>query len=910
MTVYPKKMSRQSNQRINQLGHLLLQVGALVRRGGTFCTMIASAAKAGRYALLACAFTAFTTFTTLFGATAQAQVTMTGLQVASPIFNGQPATFGVSFTNPPGSSKTVSFTYTFPAGVVIAATPGVQNNCDPIDPNAPSGSFEANPGGSTLTVTNFIVGNGFVFCRMNVKVTSATPATYSLPVSALTATSGFTISGTAPGVSLVVNGRPTLTKAFSPTTIGVGSPSTLTFTITNPASFGAASGLTFTDTFPTGMVIAATPNVVNSCGGSPTITATAGAGSIVVGGGVNAAAGPSTCTVTVQVTSQTAGFYLNGAGQMATSTNLFNGVTNQILTVTRAGLTAAFNPASIGQGETSTLTFTLTNGAGNPAQSGINFTNSLPTGVTVAASPSIASTCPSGVGAVAATGGASSITVTGASMSAGQATCTISVPVTSRVVGTYTNTAARFSSLARVTNNVVDTTLTVTAQPTLTKTIRSTASNLFGGVGLNANLRWTIVLPSGFSTISGISFNDTLPTGMVIATPLAIEADCNSPTVTATAGGTTIAVSDVLAIAGRTCGITVQVVPAIEAPATYPSLASTIANLTSTIFNVSVDETYQVTQAGLTALFSPATIAQGDTSTLTYTLTNGTGNPAQSGINFTNSLPSGVTVAASPAVSNTCGGSPTIAAGAGAGSITVTGASIGQWAGTCTISVAVTSSVAGTFTNDTSRFASVARVTNAVNTTLTVTPKVSLFMSFVPTFVAKSQPARLQFDLVNPSVSAGGSNQTGVGFTNNLPTGVVVANPPAVSNSCGGTVTAGAGGTTIALAGVSMLAGTGCILSVAVTSATAGVYQNTPQSITAVTSNVFNNTTTQTLTVWEAPTASVSFAATNLALNGTTTMTISVTNPSPNTVAMTGVGFTNNYPTGLTGATTATITGT
>jgi hypothetical protein len=228
MTVYPKKMSRQSNQRINQLGHLLLQVGALVRRGGTFCTMIASAAKAGRYALLACAFT---TFTTLFGATAQAQVTMTELKVTSPIFNGQPAAFEVNFTNPPGSSKTVSFTYTFPAGVVIAATPDVKNNCDPAFPGLTSGSFTAPPGGNTWTVTNFTVGGGYV-CQIRVNVTSATPATYSLPVSALTATSGFTISGTAPGASLVVNGRPTLTKAFSPTTIGVRSPSTLTFTIT------------------------------------------------------------------------------------------------------------------------------------------------------------------------------------------------------------------------------------------------------------------------------------------------------------------------------------------------------------------------------------------------------------------------------------------------------------------------------------------------------------------------------------------------------------------------------------------------------------------------------------------------------------------------------------------------------
>ena len=49
--------------------------------------------------------------------------------------------------------------------------------------------------------------------------------------------------------------------------------------------------------------------------------------------------------------------------------------------VSQPALTKAFAPATISQGGVSTLTFTLTNGAGNPAQSGINFTDTLPANV-------------------------------------------------------------------------------------------------------------------------------------------------------------------------------------------------------------------------------------------------------------------------------------------------------------------------------------------------------------------------------------------------------------------------------------------------------------------------------------------------------------------------------------------------
>jgi hypothetical protein len=72
---------------------------------------------------------------------------------------------------------------------------------------------------------------------------------------------------------------PTLAKAFAPDPITVGGVSTLTITVTNPNAFDLTNAA-LTDTYPTEITNAATPNVVNSCGG--TVTAAAGGGSVVL----------------------------------------------------------------------------------------------------------------------------------------------------------------------------------------------------------------------------------------------------------------------------------------------------------------------------------------------------------------------------------------------------------------------------------------------------------------------------------------------------------------------------------------------------------------------------------------------------------------------------------------------------
>lgn len=181
-----------------------------------------------------------------------------------------------------------------------------------------------------LTCTNAYTGPG------------ATPDT-SLPNALYTASTSIT---PAPGDDITCtftnSPKATLTKAFSAGTINIGQAATLTFTISNPAGAPARTGgLTFTDTFPANLVIAGTPNAVNNCGGSPTITATAGSGLFTVGGtGVNAAAGSSTCTTSVDVTSNIASSYINGSGQITSiSSSLINGVTNQTLNVVQPSIT-------------------------------------------------------------------------------------------------------------------------------------------------------------------------------------------------------------------------------------------------------------------------------------------------------------------------------------------------------------------------------------------------------------------------------------------------------------------------------------------------------------------------------------------------------------------------------------------
>ncbi len=283
---------------------------------------------------------------------------------------------------------------------------------------------------------------------------------------------------------------PGINKAFFPLTFTVGGTTTLTFTITNPAANNPAQVVSFTDTLPTKLQVAGTPNVVNNCTGG-TVTANAGASSITVANTTVGASGASaaTCTISVDVTNVPLQVgtcpdanLTNTSANLSGLVNLNNNVTASCVTVTQQqpGINKAFSPTTINSGGITTLTFTITNPAAfNPAQT-FSYTDTLPTKLQVAGTPNVVNGCTGGT--VTATAGSSTIAISGAQVGASGAsatTCTISVDVTNVPLqfGTcpdanLTNTSSNLSGLVNIVNNVTPSCVTV-IQPcdlTLTKT--------------------------------------------------------------------------------------------------------------------------------------------------------------------------------------------------------------------------------------------------------------------------------------------------------------------------------------------------------------------------------------------------------------------------------------------------------
>jgi mucin-19 len=377
--------------------------------------------------------------------------------VTSPvqIVSGGVATLRLTISNPtanPVSLLGLAVTDPFPAGMTVDAVPAFSNTC--------GGTIST---GTTQGDTQIVLAGGGPIapganCQIQVNVTRATVGTVTNTTSAVSSTnSGI---GNAASANLVVNAPAnlTLTKLSNPDPVGVGAPATLTFTFTNTATNPARSGLAFTDLFPTNVVLFDT-TTSNTCGG--TLTDNAG-GALNTGdlgvrlSGGSMTSGTSSCQITVRIKSDTPGSYLNNQSRFSGVAASITLDVDDTLNVRGTTLTKAFSPSSIVPGGTSTLTFAIANGAGNPAQLGLGFTDTLPTNVSVVG-PVTALQC----NGTLSSSGPNNISFTGGTLATGSVNCTISVTVTSSVSGSYTNGTTNMSGLSVGMTNSANATLDV-----------------------------------------------------------------------------------------------------------------------------------------------------------------------------------------------------------------------------------------------------------------------------------------------------------------------------------------------------------------------------------------------------------------------------------------------------------------
>src|SRR5262249_48159905 len=105
-------------------------------------------------------------------------------------------------------------------------------------------------------------------------------------------------------------------------------------------------------------------------------------------------------------------------------------------------ISKSFSPTAILVGSTSTLSFTITNPSANSVSiTGVNFTDTLPAGLTITDS----STAPRRVGTLPPTAATRRISLTGASIAA-NSSCSFNLTVTGSAAGVYNSTTGPVQS--------------------------------------------------------------------------------------------------------------------------------------------------------------------------------------------------------------------------------------------------------------------------------------------------------------------------------------------------------------------------------------------------------------------------------------------------------------------------------
>lgn len=504
--------------------------------------------------------------------------------------NGNPADADVQVLAPPGISKSftpaqiasggtstlrirldnanttpVTLTSTLvdalPGNVFVAAAPNINGNLD--GATACTGAVTAVPGALNLSYANGaeIPAGG---CTISVDVTSSTAGSYLNTIAAgqLTTSAGSNPDPANATLGVDQPAAPTVNKAFSPTSIDLGGVSRLTITLGNPNTTALTLASAMTDTLPADLAVAAAPNLGGTCTvGS--VTAAAGGNTVSYAAGAKIPA--AGCTITVNVTSSVAGSYTNTipAGGLTTVEAGSNP------TPTHAGLVVrtpgeptvqkVFSPSTINPGGVSKLIITLSNPNTAAATLTDDLVDTLPANVTVAAAPGIGGTCMPGASKVALAGGSTVTFKVGGTIPA-KGSCTIEVNVTSSASGgPYTNTIAAGDLKTTLGNNGAPATANLLVNPGQPPSVSKSFSPLTIVSGQQSTL--TISLGNGNSAAATLTADlvDTLPTGVVVASPAAVAGTCSLAGVVAVPNTGTVAYTSGATIPAGGCSIQVRI---------------------------------------------------------------------------------------------------------------------------------------------------------------------------------------------------------------------------------------------------------------------------------------------------------------------------------------------------------------
>lgn len=843
------------------------------------------------------------------------------VKVASSSFAvGTNATYSITVNNTLGSLTTGTNTYTvtdvLPAGLTFVSATGTGWTCAHL-----SGTVTCN------STTAIAAGTS----NANAITLTVLPASAAAPSVINTAT----VSGGAEPASNNGNNSSTTTTTVcavscpdlivnktSAASFIVGTAASYTLSVTNVGGLTTgANNYVISDTLPAGLTLTTAIGGAGwTIGAGWTCTVGAAGGNQVTCNRSTAIAPAGTSTTIVfpvtvannAAPGVTNSATVSGGGEPASttgnnSTSLTTPVVAFDLTVTKTKTTTANFVLGV---NTATYTLTTSNIGGVATTGTITVIDTLPTGLTLTTASGGAGwtigpnwtctgaaggnvvTCTRTVAIAAANTNVATVTfpVTVAAAAAPSVTNTTSISNPNESVNLLGNNSSTITSLVDAPDLVVtkshngNFTVGVNGEYTLT------VANLGDLTTSATNVVVTDTLPAGLTFVSGsgTGWNACTATGQVVTCvrPLAnaIAANTSAPPITLTvsvgaAAATASPVTNNVSVAGGN------------------EPAGNAGN------NTDSDSTFVYYSPVITKAFSPTSIIAGQTSTLTLTITNPLGNTVSlAGLAVVDPFPAGMSIAATPALTNTCGGVISSGNAAGDTLLSLTGGSTGAAGTSCTIAGNVTSVTTGANVNTTGQVTSTNSGNGAgASATLTVTAPGSPILTKLssPNPAGVNQPSTLSFTITNKTTLT-----NDMGFTDTLPAGVVISTPNGLAGTCASNAgaalvrTATAGTSIITVTGVDMAVGAvPCTVIVNIQSATPGTYLNNSARISALAGGLTAATLSDAFIV-QATTLTKAFAPATIVINTNSILTFTITNGA-NAPGQNGLAFTETLPAGV-----------
>ncbi len=836
--------------------------------------------------------------------------------------------FEITNTDPVDPVGNIAFTDVLPAGVVLATPASPFTDCGNAMLSAPDG-------GTTISLTDAELGADSG-CSVTVFVTSSVPGTHSNVSGALTSD-----AGGSPGATddLIVDvTRPGITKSFTPSSIPQGGTSTLTLLVDNSAA-GAVDnfGLNLSDQLPAELFIATPPNASTDCGHPaipPTLIAVAGSDVVQLNAFGFAPSFPalpaaSTCSVTVDVTTDLPTVFVNVTGELTDSTfpdPLSSGFAVATLDVPIDFLSKRFTDDPSPPGGTVTLEFTILNLDRLLTADDISFTDDLDAALSGLEATGLPLADPCGGGS--SLSGVSFLTLTGGTLGP-EESCTFSVTLQvpgGAAPGAYPNTTSAVTSDIWTGNAAADV-LVVATLPDFTKSFLVDPV----AAGDTTTLEFTITNTSATSAASDIEFFDQLTTFLPFPLSVTLPAAgfCGpgaAMTLTIRPGDDddeqgllmTGGSLEPAGMAEDSCTFTVDVdIPPGMAAGTYVNTTDAlIATVDAATLNgLPATATLTVVAAPQPSKeFTDDPVSPGGTVTLEFTLTHDPFAPADAtGVTFTDDLAAtfaGLAATGLP-LTDLCGpGNGTLTGSAGDTFLTFSGATLTPGE-VCTFQVTLQvpgGADAGIYSNTTSQVTAtvdgIATSGNPAQDDVVVTGFL-LTKSFIDDPALPGATVTLRFTLDGTTGSSAANNVIFIDdFTSVLADLTVLAPLPVAP--CGGTLTAVNADQALVYSGGSVAAAAECSFDVTLQvppGAADGLYLNVTSSVTAELPNPPAATlppATDSLTVVTTPLLlSKSFTDDPTLAGGSVTLEFTLTNSF--SLPASAIGFSDDLGAALAG---------